>query len=512
MPMRSSTSSPGMSRGFYFKSEPGNLYYYDDFSGLVYPIDAKFKEALDAVTESPSNTGPSQNDTQAYTCRSSFWGEFIQQRHDAYGAFFGYSEPTSNHRRVNPEEIENYFLKNGFHQLILVITDHCNLQCRYCVNSEVYPYKDAHAHPKSMTLDVAESALNYYFLNVQRIRQTANPSMPAAVTFYGGEPLLRMDIIKYAVNWLKKHKIHNVYLSLSTNGLLLKDNVVDFLVENRFAVFVSLDGPKAIHDRNRVFQNGAGSFEKVMSNIERFWKRYPEYTLLGFLVTFDWSCNLKELDKFFSSKPNFQQSLFNFNSVKEQFTAYYDRFNCTDKKLFFNNLKKLRECMETQGTMGTPVMRYLVSMPFRLWLLRRILSPNYGGFFQGTQTCIPGDKLSVMPDGSLQPCERVPGLGGIGSVDEGLNYEGIAELINRYNQAITNKCTDCPVSRLCTGCFAHFWNGSNFQKPVDNFCDIQVKGFRQLLSEQFTLLEKKPQLYNEMMGAFADRCSYQSSL
>lgn len=379
------------------------------------------------------------------------------------------------------------------------------MACRYCINSGAYPYEDK-LYPGYMPVDVAKKAVNYYLAHIKQIRRH-DPCRTAVITFYGGEPLLNFPLIKKIVKYARE-KDENILFTISTNGLLLEDEAAEFLVKNEVVVWVSLDGPMEQHDRNRVTSSGKGTFNRVISNIEKLWERYPDYYLLGFLVTYDWAADLRDVAKFFRSHRKFKEALFMFSPVAGHFTDYYKRFSDTERNRYFSQLNELKqELYRREERDNDPFENFFLTAPYRLLLMRRLLGPTGSREFPATAPCLPGEKICVLPDGRLQPCERVPGLADIGTVEAGLDFYAIAALIARYNESITSYCTNCSIQRLCRTCFSHFWSGDGFRKPVPDFCTRQLAATVEVLKETYGLLERRPEFYREIMGIYQRRYS-----
>lgn len=144
---------------------------------------------------------------------------------------------------------------------IAVLTTRCNIACNYC-QTRVEDGDD-------MSIDVAVKVLQYCF-------DMRNPNIN--LEFQGGEPLLNWDILKFLVEHIHKFNTinKNINISLVTNGVLLNDEKVDFLVDNGVDICISLDGPAEVHDHNRVFDNGVGTYEQVKAAIVRLKEAYEK--------------------------------------------------------------------------------------------------------------------------------------------------------------------------------------------------------------------------------------------
>jgi sulfatase maturation enzyme AslB (radical SAM superfamily) len=182
------------------------------------------------------------------------------------------------------EESLRELLCNRRHSLTLEITQQCNLRCEYCCYGEHYPELRGHAEVR-MSPETALRAVRDY---MDREPATCH------IAFYGGEPLLEFALLKqvvlFAEDYAKRLGIKPEF-SITTNGTLLRDEIIRFLVEHAFRVMVSLDGAKESHDRYRVFRKDErpdqkrGSYDVIMRNLRRFVELFPEYPNRGIAIT-----------------------------------------------------------------------------------------------------------------------------------------------------------------------------------------------------------------------------------
>jgi len=145
------------------------------------------------------------------------------------------------------------------HALSLAVAQACNLGCSYC-----YAQQGAFGGPpKNMSLETANRA-------VDLLIEGARPGTRANLAFLGGEPLVNRTVLQAATRRADTiARSHDVALtfSITTNATLLTAADAEFFEEFGFAVTISLDGPRDVHDRIRVFKNGAGSFDRIMANV-----------------------------------------------------------------------------------------------------------------------------------------------------------------------------------------------------------------------------------------------------
>lgn len=183
----------------------------------------------------------------------------------------GYLKDRADFEMVHPmDSTLEYSLERCIGTIALQVTQGCNLRCKYCAYSGSY---DNRVHSsKRMSKEIAFKAIDFLFdHSIDRDR--------VSLGFYGGEPLLELDLIKECVKYAKKKSIgKELMFNITSNTTLITDEVLKFLYDNEFSLTVSLDGDRQAHDKNRVFAaNGAGTFSVVMQILEKIQTQYPDY-------------------------------------------------------------------------------------------------------------------------------------------------------------------------------------------------------------------------------------------
>jgi len=166
--------------------------------------------------------------------------------------------------------------RQGIRHLELLVTHRCNMACRYCYGAhgqecwDQSPYLYG-ASSGAMSFETAQRGVDYLF-------EASGPQKELSVIFFGGEPLLEIDLLERIVPYVRgkeKEAGKKVDFSLSTNGLLLSPKVVDFLAKKRIGCQVSIDGPAGTHDRTRVLPNGEGTYNAILPGVKRLISRRP---------------------------------------------------------------------------------------------------------------------------------------------------------------------------------------------------------------------------------------------
>lgn len=236
-------------------------------------------------------------------------------------------------------------LQNSLSQLILQVTQKCNLNCHYCAYSGGYANR-THSQ-KDMSFETAKAAMDYFIAH-------SKDSESLAVSFYGGEPLLKVDLIKKCIAYCRENMEGKpLAFNLTTNGTLLTGSVMDFLVQENVGLMFSLDGPREIHDRNRRFaKSDKGSYDVVIRNLRALKDKYPEFYKdhVTFNAVMDTKDGFACINDFVMGSDLFRDTYFGtstistryaekeVNPTSEQFWVEweYERF-----KLFLSKMNKL---------------------------------------------------------------------------------------------------------------------------------------------------------------------------
>lgn len=157
--------------------------------------------------------------------------------------------------------------------ITLMVSQTCNLACRYC-------YGGGGTYGSSTALMSEETALAGIDLLLARAPREA----PLRITFFGGEPLLNFRLIHHVVDHCRSLD-RTFRFSMTTNGTVFSDQIGRFLKANDFRIMVSLDGDGAIHDFNRPFKNGKGSYGRVLRTLRRLQQHAIPFQLRATLTT-----------------------------------------------------------------------------------------------------------------------------------------------------------------------------------------------------------------------------------
>lgn len=344
----------------------------------------------------------------------------------------------SEFRRLNANLFTDTFLH------IVVVTTRCNLACTYCQTK--FP------HEQDMNIDVASRILKYLF-DTRNQYQT--------LEFQGGEPLLNWDVMKFFIESINKSSTSKSFtLLLVNNGTLLDDSKINYLLDNKVNICVSLDGPQHIHDKNRVFHSGKGSYSKVMATIERLKKIYGKRKLdrpVDLLLTVSrYSLDYpREIIDEYVRLGSAQIAIRPLNRIGAARESW-DRIGYSPED--FNKFWETAvDYLLELNLKGINIRERLVGV-----MLKKILRKEDPGYVDLMNPCGAGRSvLAYMPNGDVYPCDEARMTGEemfkLGNVMEN-EYENVikspnllpishASLVNLgdYNNAYFPWIGNCPV-------------------------------------------------------------------
>jgi uncharacterized protein len=327
-------------------------------------------------------------------------------------------------------------LSGGMNDLVLQVTQKCNFNCRYCLYSGKEEIERTHTNT-NMNRDVAFKAVDY-------LAKHSYDSPTIHISFYGGEPLLNMELIYAVTNYVKtKFFSKRIEFSLTTNGSLLNNEVLSFFEKNDFKVSISLDGPKEVQDKHRRARNGVdGTYLIVYSNLQIIKKTFPDFykhNLLFLPVIID-DEDYSIVKEYFSEEGIAPDRITPLKANLNGIDYYLSASNINNSSLKFTNVDS--------GGINEPAFENLYRVYKDKTTLPRIWHHN--------GQCIPGiQRLFVDVDGFFYPCEKIIENEGfrIGSIYDGINYEKAYQFAN-VGKLSEKECKHCWAMRFCELCIS----------------------------------------------------------
>jgi len=496
--------------GVLFNTKNGNRYFFDNTTGMVFACPDIMLEILQLYGSLTLQQIIARLSLRFKAREITTFYRFIKRWYSSHKAFFKSEIFPLAAGSATPDELRNYLFSNGFKQLILNVTQSCNLRCSYCIYSDLYP-NDRNFSNDNFSFETAKKAVDYYLKMFDRVRRR-NPFRQPVITFYGGEPLLRFKLLSRVMDYAQSVSSIPIFFNLTSNATLLTDTVADYLVDHKAAISISLDGPRDVQDRQRTYADGRGTFDTVIDNLQRLKRRHPDYRYAIIMCTYDFGTDLVQVSDFFEEFGDTLPFVARVSLVSPFFTDYYNRFNLEDTHRFRKQKDVLRQRFVDQLAGGRTrdggYLNGLIGAFPRALMMRQMFVNSYLPFLPKSRTCVPGDKLSVDTNGTYHLCEKMnPGYP-IGNVDEGIDYTRISQILDAYHRFIIPECKTCPVSRLCSACYYQFGGQEGFTRQGGLDCRHQKSAIVDELSFTYSLLEDFPLAFENLVDDYYENLNW----
>lgn len=332
--------------------------------------------------------------------------------------------------------------------LCLHIAHSCNLNCSYCFASQ----GNYHGERALMSYEVGKRALDFLVENSASRHNLE-------VDFFGGEPLMNFDVVKQLVAYarsIEKEKGKHFRFTLTTNGMLIDDDVIEFANKEMSNVVLSLDGRKEIHDRFRVDYAGNGSWERI---VPRFQK----------LVEARGGKNYYMRGTFTHANPDFLEDIrtmldlgFNELSMEPVVAAQDDPSALTeaDRQIVMRQYEELAKLMLERDAEGRPFTfyHYMIDLGSGPCIYKRI-----SGCGSGTEY------MAVTPWGDFYPCHQFVGdeKFRLGDIWNGVTAPEVQHEFACCNVYAREECKDCWARLYCSGgCAANAYHATGSVRGV----------------------------------------------
>ena len=326
--------------------------------------------------------------------------------------------------------------------MCLHIAHDCNLACKYCFAGEGEYCGDR----SLMSFEVGKQAFDFLIAN-------SGTRKNLEVDFFGGEPLMNFEVVKQLVAYAREQeKIHNknFRFTLTTNGVLLDEEVMDFANKEMYNVVLSLDGRKETNDRMRVSRNGKGSYDLILPKFKEMVKRRgdKEYYIRGTYTHYntDFTKDILHMADLGFTKLAMEPVVASPDApyaLKEE-----------DLPVLFDQYEKLAAEMvrrEKNGK-GFTFFHYMIDLEGGPCIAKRIAGCGVGTEY-----------VAVTPWGDLYPCHQFVGDENylLGNVFDGITNEEVRSRFKMCNIYTRPQCNDCFARLYCSGgCSANAYHAT----------------------------------------------------
>lgn len=342
--------------------------------------------------------------------------------------------------------------------MCLHIAHDCNIRCAYCFASQ----GDFQGDRSLMSYEVGRKALDYLVANSGNRRNLE-------VDFFGGEPLMNFEVVKQLVEYgrsIEKEHNKNFRFTMTTNGVLLSDEVIDYCNEHMANVVLSLDGRKSVNDKMRYTISGGGTYDTI---VPKFKKLVEKRGGKSYYVRGTFTAN--NID--FSEDVLHMADLgFKSTSVEPVVSEPGLQYTLTEEHLptVFDNYDRLAEEMvkrEKEGR-GFDFFHFTIDLNQGPCVIKRLSGCGAGAEY-----------LAVTPEGDFYPCHQFVGdeKWKLGDVNTGVQNTELTEEFSEAHVYNKTACKTCWAKFYCSGgCHANAYNFNNdLLVPYDLGCEMEKK-------------------------------------
>ena len=423
----------------------------DVYSGAVHVVDDLTYRLVDFTSEDMTKETPAA----AYEALSDYGEEEIDESYaELYEAF----ERGQLHAPDDYEQFANMMINASVKSMCLNISHDCNLACEYCFAS-----KGGFGGERClMSEEVAKKAIDFLIEKSVGRRNLE-------VDFFGGEPLMNFDVVKKTVEYARAKEQEygkNFRFTITTNGLLLDDDKIDFINREMHNCVLSIDGRKEVNDRMRPNWGGKGCHDLILPKFQKlvaqrgdkdYYARatYTRYNL-DFMqdILYLYEQGFDQL----SEEPVVSDPKLDFSIQEEDLPRIFEEYEALAKKLI--EMKKAGEKIN--------FFHFMIDLNQGPCAIRRLRGCSCGNEY-----------VAVTPHGDIFPCHQFVGNDDwkMGNVLDGTFNVDIKKQFAKTTIYNKEKCRDCWARFYCSGgCnAANFEKNGDILKPYPLYCEMEKK-------------------------------------
>ncbi len=370
------------------------------------------------------------------------------------------------------EKYANTIKQNVVKALCLHVSHDCDLKCKYCFASQ----GDYKGNREIMDLDVGKKALEFLIENSGNNRNLE-------VDFFGGEPLLNWNVVKKLVFYgkeLEKRHNKNFRFTITTNGVKLDDEKIDFINEYMYNVVLSLDGRKKVNDNMRLTNNGQGSYDVIVPKFQKLIRKRKDknYFVRGTFTN-------KNID-FSNDVIHYKELGFKITSMEPVVTDPKDDFALREEHI--DRVLKEYEKLSNKyidikkSDKEFSFYHFVIDLNQGPCVIRRVTGCGAGSTY-----------MAVTPNGDLYPCHQFvdnPEFK-IGNIYKGIINTKLQNKFKKVNVYTKEECKKCWARFYCSGgCMADaFHSNGDISKPNELYCQMERKRIECALSIAANLVD-----------------------
>jgi uncharacterized protein len=321
--------------------------------------------------------------------------------------------------------------------IVLNVTNQCNLSCSYCYEFGEDKIATPDGKPKFMEWETAKTSVDYLFAEAQG-RKSVH------ITFFGGETLMNFPLLKRVVEYARaqaEQRQVTIDFSLTTNATLLTPTIIDYLAENAVGVTVSMDGPKEMQDKFRIFSNGKGSYDIIKPKVQSLLAKHRTRPIAARVTMTSGAMDVQKI----------------YQHLKHELGFYEVGFapvTTSPDRLYSINEPGMDSVLEQFSVLADEYLEYALRGEHHGF---SNVSDTLSELHQGVNKSLPcGAGLGMVgvgPSGDIAPCHRFVDSDEhvLGNVATGIDREKQKDFLSRGNIDTKYDCHTCWARPLCAG-------------------------------------------------------------
>jgi uncharacterized protein len=394
-------------------------------------------------------------------------------------------------------------------QLVFEVTESCNLKCAYCAYGELYNNYDKRLSRK-MSFNKIQKICDY-MIDLWHSSYNHSHNNTVDISFFGGEPLLNIDVIKKTIVYLENNTQNSDLFftyRMTTNGMFI-DRYMSYIVSKNFNLLISIDGDEASNSY-RITKKGENSFHKIYKNIILLKDTYPEY---------------------FKNKVEFNALLHDRNTYEDIYTFIYKHFGKIPlvselaingirsdkkdifKKMFKSTYEHQKEALKNLSFDKKNLFSKSENIIFRSMLhghsgnmyksLNDLLKNQSSILHMPSGTCMAfNKKVFVTVTGKILPCEKIGHHYSLGNVDDikgvNIDFENISSFYDKMYTPLLKLCKQCYHQVNCGQCVFQIYE-RRYSEKLECSSFVNKKAMALFLSNNISYIEEHPAVYEEII-------------
>ncbi|MEG3007085.1 MAG: thioether cross-link-forming SCIFF peptide maturase, partial [Oscillospiraceae bacterium] len=356
------------------------------------------------------------------------------------------------------EKYTNMMIKSPVKSMCLNIAHDCNLRCEYCFAGK----GDYHEGRMLMSEEVGIKAIDFLLKN-------SGDRHNLELDFFGGEPLMNLDVVKKVVLYARsKEKEYNKLFrfTMTTNGMLLTDDVIDFLCKEMNNIVLSIDGRKEINDRTRKRIDGTGCYDAILPKFQKLVKQRGDgqYYVRGTFTKWnkDFSNDVLHMNEMgfdqISVEPCVSDPKYDYSLSQEDLPEIFAEYEKLAKIMIYRK----------KAGKGFNFFHFMIDLEQGPCAIKRLRGCSCGNEY-----------IAVDPDGSIYPCHQFVGKEEwkMGNIYDGVLDDNIRNQFVKCNIYTKDECSKCWAKFYCSGgCNANGLEyAGDIHKPFKLACEMEKK-------------------------------------